>query len=266
MDTNTIKEYNAFAQKLLKEAGKRIADTLNDSLTVETKANRSDLVTNMDISTQRFIIESLAAQYPDHHFLGEEEDKGKVAKMQGCVWILDPIDGTQNFVCLRRDFAISLALFIDNVGVLGYVYDLMRNELYTAMRGEGAALNGKPLKPVSVDNTFENSLLITEINSFNKFEFVRECAEEAISVRMMGCCALETINVITGRAAAYLNGAGVKVWDIAGAVVIANEMGVNLTRFDGSELSMLEAPVTLIAARSEMHQYLLEKYLAKQIK
>lgn len=254
MDKKMLSELDAFAQKLIREAGKTI--DRGAKLEVDTKLNRKDLVTNMDKEIQNLVIQRIIEKYHDHKILGEEEQEDKARDMNGYVWILDPIDGTQNFIFYQRDYAVSLALFIDNVGVLGYVYDVVRDELYSAVNGEGAFVNGEPMVPLSEGLDIDNSVFVTDHIALEKYPIARECSERAISVRMLGCCALEAIYVIGGRFSCYIN-SGCSAWDIAGAVVIGNELGVKLTHVDGSEYSMLEDHVDLIVARPDVHKELL---------
>jgi len=257
MNTNYLNELDQFAREILKEAGQAIKNPAK--LTIDTKLHRKDLVTNMDKAIQDMVFAKIADKYQDHKFLGEEEQENKARSMDGYVWILDPIDGTQNFVYFRRDFVISLALFVDNVGMLGYVYDVVRDELYSAKKGMGAYVNSEPMECVNKEVTIDQGLLLTEHNALLKYKFAQACMDRAISVRMMGCCALEMIYVIAGRVSCYING-NCSGWDIAGAVVITEEMGIKISHMDGSEYSLLEDHVNLLVAKPEIHTELVEMY------
>ncbi len=95
------------------------------------KSSRKDLVTNVDKENEKFLITKIKNYAPDSHVLGEEGFGDQINREKGWIWIVDPIDGTMNFVKQQDHFAIMVALYIDGQGVLGYIYDVMNDELYS---------------------------------------------------------------------------------------------------------------------------------------
>ncbi|MDF1653471.1 inositol monophosphatase family protein, partial [Pseudomonas aeruginosa] len=100
-----------FAQGLIQEAGIRIKQLMEQNLTIETKSNPNDLVTNVDKATEDFIFDTILETYPNHQVLGEEGHGHDIDTSKGTVWVVDPIDGTLNFVHQQENFAISIGIY-----------------------------------------------------------------------------------------------------------------------------------------------------------
>lgn len=249
------------ARNLLREAGENIIKSFQTELVVETKANWNDLVTNMDKSTETFFVSRLKEYFPDHKILGEEGMSEPVDSMDGYVWILDPIDGTNNFVKKHRDFAISLALYIDGEGILGYIYDVERNELYYGRKNHGATLNGKPMKKLNPELMLKDSFINLDYQEIKAFPKIGAALDASRGQRFYGAEALELMSVASGRAGGHLN-IGASSWDFAAGKIIAEEVGAVVTRTDGSPINMLDrGKGTILAGHPKVHEELLSKYL-----
>ena len=128
-------------QSWLFEAADVIRMNLESALTVQQKNGRTDLVTNMDEQTQEFLMNKIQTNFPEDQILGEEKGYNTLKSFAGRVWIIDPIDGTMNFVMERENFCIMLAVYEDGIGKLGFIYDVMREELYWGGKGLGVYRN-----------------------------------------------------------------------------------------------------------------------------
>ena len=106
---------------------KKFRHSFGEPLKVDTKTSRNDLVTNVDKEIEQFFIAKIREQFPTHKIMGEEGFGDELTSMDGYVWLIDPIDGTLNFVKRQEDFGIMIALYKDGVGLLGYIYDVMRD-------------------------------------------------------------------------------------------------------------------------------------------
>ena len=137
----SIKEMDNYAKHWVKEAGEKIRASFETTLNIETKTNRNDLVTNMDKDTERYFVSQIKKTFPEHRIFGEEGMGNDIQDLKGIVWIIDPIDGTLNFIHQQRNFAISLAIYEDGIGKIGMIYDVVHDELYHAIKGKGAYLN-----------------------------------------------------------------------------------------------------------------------------
>ena len=141
-----------FAQGLILEAGNKVRIMMKEDLSIETKSNPNDLVTNVDKATENYIYDAILRSYPDHRVIGEEGHGHHMEDVNGVVWVVDPIDGTLNFVHQQEGFAISIGIYRDGKPYAGLVYDVMKDVLYHAKVGEGAFENNHELKPLITRN------------------------------------------------------------------------------------------------------------------
>ena len=142
----SIKEMDKYAKQWVKEAGTKIRASFETKLNIETKTNANDLVTNMDKDTEKYFVNQIKKTFPEHRIFGEEGMGNNIKDLKGIVWIIDPIDGTVNFIHQQRNFAISLAIYEDGIGKIGMIYDVVHDELYHAIKGEGAYLKRDQVK------------------------------------------------------------------------------------------------------------------------
>ncbi|OCA85588.1 inositol monophosphatase [Bacillus sp. FJAT-27225] len=245
------------------EAGDRIRASFDKTLNIQTKANPNDLVTHIDRETEQFFIEKIRAAYPGHRILGEEGFGDTVTDLDGIVWIIDPIDGTMNFVHQQRNFAISIGIYENGVGKIGLIYDIVHDELYHAFSGKGAYLNDKQIPKVGQTNLKEAilALNITWVmeNKMIDHNMMIPLVREARGARSYGSAALELIYVATGRVNAYLS-PRLAPWDIAGGAVIVEELGGKITDLHGNKIDFLNKS-SVFAADPALHQEILTQYL-----
>jgi myo-inositol-1(or 4)-monophosphatase len=257
------KEIDECIRQWIKEAGTRILATFEKKLTIETKSHRNDLVTNVDREIEQFFIEKIRKTFPGHHVLGEEGFGDEIATLQGIVWIIDPIDGTMNFIHQKRNFAISIGVFENGVGVLGYVYDVVHDELYAARKGEGAFLNDQPLarlEPVSVPEAIIslNATWITENKRIDP-NVLAPLVKDARGTRSYGSAALEMAYVAAGRLDAYIT-MRLSPWDFAGGLVLVQEVGGIVTNLYGEPLNLLTKN-SVFVSKPGLHEEILQKYI-----
>lgn len=253
------KKIDYLARLWIMEAAAKIKQSFKETLDIDTKSGRNDLVTNMDKDTEAFFVQQIKENFPEHRLFGEEGMADSVTDLTGVVWILDPIDGTLNFVEQQRDFAISLAVYEDGVGKLAYIYDVVRDELYFAERGKGATVNGKTIPKINPDIELQDALLIANLSVTRKFPTMWEAVKVSRGLRLHGVASLEYMDVATGRAGAYLS-ANLEPWDIAAGKIIVEELGGIVTRINGEKMNLLEKGTSIVAA-PKIYQTLLNNYL-----
>ncbi|OZU90450.1 inositol monophosphatase [Virgibacillus indicus] len=236
------KVYNQ-AREWVLQAGAVIRDKINDPLTIDTKSNPNDLVTTMDKDTEEFFVTNIKSEFPDHFILSEEGFGDNLTNMDGTVWIIDPIDGTMNFVHQKRNFAISIGIFHDGIGEIGFIYDVMSDILYCAKKGEGAYKNEMRLLPLKEKVNMEEAIL--GMNHFwlcsNRLvdeQTMQQLVKTVRGTRTYGSAALEFAYVAEGIVDGYLT-MSLAPWDIAAGIVIVNEVGGVTTNIDGKQLDML---------------------------
>lgn len=190
------------------------------------EAHHHDLKIQLDVDTQRLLEESILRAFPGHAILGEEGGEGSGGSAGE--WILDPIDGTVNLAYGIPHFCVSIAYREGGVVRAGVIYDPMRDELFSAARGQGAFCNGRPIR-VSRREKLEEAILAL---GFSKSaESVEKCLElyqfyarRARKLRAMGSAALDMAYIAAGRIDAYIE-QGIKIWDIAAGQVLLEEAG-----------------------------------------
>ena len=225
------------------------------------KKGAIDLVTEVDVAIEREFRAHIAQAWPDHDVLGEEfgASAGAQGRTRPC-WIFDPIDGTTNFAHGLPIFCASLALEIDGAMQVGAVYDPMRDELFTAERGQGAWLNGRPLR-VSSTATLGDALLVTGFPYTVQQEgeailglFARFVAE-ARAVRRLGSAALDVCYVAAGRMDGFWE-EGLGPWDIAAAALLVDEAGGRISDLSGGPFNARAGQ--LVASNGRLHPAMLE--------
>lgn len=215
-----------------------------------------DLVTEADFASQEAIRGRLLAAFPDHGFLGEEgQAKDSVS---GFRWIVDPLDGTVNYVHRLPGFAVSIALEFAGKMLLGVVYDPLAQECFTAEAGGGAFLNGNPIQP-SACEALRDALVAASFSANvarDSVEIARflEVLEASQSIRRLGSAALNLCYVAMGRLDAYWT-TSVQSWDIAAGALILGEAGGIVTGLDGGQLDWLQ-PEMVAAGRDTVHRQL----------
>lgn len=260
-----VHKLDQFAQATIREAGERIKSSLSKDLHVMEKSSSSDLVTNMDMEIEQFFVRKVNEAYPDHRLLGEEGFGDQIEHLKGVVWMVDPIDGTTNFINQQRNFCITLGVYQDGIGILGYIYQVMTGELIAARKNHGATVNGKPipkLQPVR----FEDALIGVNAswvapNRHINHEHVVSLVKRVRGTRSYGSAALEISYVVTGRLDAYFS-MRLSAWDVAGGMVIAEEVGAVSGTLGGEPFDLLKKQ-PFIVANPSLYQELVSTYLVK---
>src|SRR5258706_208004 len=200
----------------------------------------------------------IGERFPEHQILAEEMGGASTAPAGPC-WVFDPIDGTTNFAHGVPIFCASLALEIDGVGEIGAVYDPNRKELFTAERGQGAWLNGKPLH-VSATRTLIDALLVTGF-PYDVHVRVDEIVGlfgafigKARAVRRLGSAAIDLCWVAAGRMDGFWETA-LKPWDLAGGALLLEEAGGRITDLTGGPF--LSRAGSVLAANAPLHDSML---------
>lgn len=199
---------------------------------IQTKSTPTDPVTVVDTETERLLRERLAEHRPGDHVLGEEEGGSAVAGPGVPVWVIDPIDGTVNFVYGIETYAVSVGVQIDGISVAGAVANVPTGELYSAAAGHGAALTRGGVSTALRCNAIDDLSLALVGTGFS-YEAEQRARQAAVlaallpdvrDVRRLGSCALDLCMVAAGRLDAYFED-DVHVWDWAAGALIATEAG-----------------------------------------
>ncbi len=223
---------------IAREAGALLMDYFHQHLKIEYKGE-ADLVTAADRASEVLIRDRIRKQWPAHDVLGEEQglsDQGSEYR-----WYVDPLDGTTNFAHGFPVFCVSMGLEHKGRRIAAVVYDPTRDELFSAEQGKGAQLNGETIH-VSKAATLKESLLATGFPSQKRHKnpniyFYHQITLHTHGVRRAGSAALDLCNVASGRFDGFWE-FNLNPWDTAAGVLIVEEAGGKVTRFDGSPFAL----------------------------
>jgi myo-inositol-1(or 4)-monophosphatase len=236
--------------------GGRILDEWSSKFTVSEKG-RSDYVTEADLASQDAIHKLIHGRFPEHNFLGEE-GLSETNSDSPYRWVIDPLDGTSNYVHRFPFYAVSIGLECDGELIAGVVFDPNRDEMFSALRGNGATLNGRPIRPTSVDSLDQAmavaSLPVVADRDHPAVERFLRALTVAQTVQRTGSAALNLVYVAAGRMDIYFS-TTLKPWDMAGGAVIVREAGGRVTKIDGSDLDISE-PDILASNGAAIHEQL----------
>jgi len=238
-----------------KEGGKILMQHWGRLSDVREKSHAGDLVSEADNRSEDVILAYLKKQYPGHTLLSEESGFHTV-KDADYLWAIDPLDGTTNFTHQVPIFAVSIALLYQGQPIVGVVYNPFFHELFTAARGKGAALNGKPIR-VSQVKELRQSLLAsgfaydrreTPDNNYAEFCILTSLTQ---GVRRMGAAALDLAYVAAGRIDGFWE-RGLNIWDIAAGVVLVEEAGGRVSSYENKEILLDSGRI--LASNGSLHQ------------
>lgn len=270
-ETNTVELANKSMEFTLSKAldvaksGARSAGTLLREMLHTAEAREKapkDLVTDADIAAQKILEDALLSAFPTHAFLGEEsgEELSKFRDTSRWTWIVDPLDGTANYVHRLPNFAVSIGLVLGDRIQVGVVYDPMADELYSAIAGRGAELNGNPIR-VSGCRSINEAMVAASFppdvqrHSPEVHQFLN-VLERSQSIRRLGSAALNLCYVAQGRLDAYWANR-LKPWDLAGGILIATEAGARVTSPDNTPIDIWRGDI-LASSSPSLHQAMLE--------
>ncbi|HEU5139893.1 MAG TPA: inositol monophosphatase family protein [Bacillales bacterium] len=261
------REIDKQAKQWVKQAGEQIRNSFTDAINVDYKSNPDDLVTDMDKQTEQFFIKKIHQKFPDHRILGEEGHGHDISTAEGTVWIIDPIDGTMNFVHQQSHFAISIGIYHEGVGQIGLIYDVVGDELFHCIKGEGAYVDNRPLQkrtPVLLEESIIglNATWVTKNHRIDP-DILAPVVRKARGTRSYGSAAIELAYIAAGRLDAYLS-MRLAPWDFAAGLVLLEEVGAVMTTVDGKPVDLLEQN-SIFAGEPELHRNILDNYIQKGI-
>jgi len=246
-------------EAIAREAGALLMRHFTRRTTFEYKGE-VDLVTEADRGSEKLITERLRARWPEHDLVGEEGARSETGADYR--WYVDPLDGTTNFAHGYPVFCVAIALVRkDGQLEVGVLYDPTRDELFSAERGQGATLNGKPMR-VSAMRRLAESLLATGFPSQKRhanpnIHFYQQITLRSHGVRRAGSAALDLANVACGRYDGFWE-FNLNPWDTAAGALLVQEAGGRVTRFDGSPFRLDSREV--LASNGLIHQELMANF------
>lgn len=220
----------------------------------------ANLVTEADLASEKVIFETIEARAPGHRFLGEEGLSRETGDSP-YRWIIDPLDGTSNYVHRFPYYAVSIGLEQAGELIVGVIYDPTRDEMFSAIAGQGAFLNGTPIVPSEVAQLDQAlcmaSLPVKADRSMPAVQRFLDILEAAQSVQRSGSAALNLCSVASGRIEAFWS-TSLKPWDMAAGVLIVREAGGRVSSCNGGEFS-IHTPDLLATNGQPLHEQLTQR-------
>ena len=232
------------AVRAAREGGSILHQGLGRAREVNHKGFR-DLVTELDLASQKKILGIIGEAFPDHRLIAEEGSQA--LDLSGPVWIVDPLDGTTNFVHGLPIYGVSICLAVDGEPLVGAIFDPEREELFTARAGAGAALNDSPIRVTSISE-LDQALVVTGFAYDLEESLDRDLARfsrmltHTQAVRRLGSAALDLAYVACGRMDSFWE-EGLHPWDMAAGVLLVKEAGGLVTDLDGGTFDLLSGRV-----------------------
>lgn len=257
---NDLDQCYAVIMRLVDEAGQIIASRNDQRKTVVTKSCDVDLLTETDQEVERLLMDNLSRSFPSHKFIGEEQtSEGTKAELTDApTWIIDPVDGTMNFVHSLPHSCISVALLVNKTAEIAIIYNPMLKQKFTARRGHGAFYNDRQIH-VSGQTDIAKALVTTEFGTSRDeekmsvvLENIKKVVTVAHGIRSLGAAALNMAMVALGGADCNYE-YGVHAWDIAAGDLIVREAGGVTMDPAGGPLDLMSRRV-LAASSPELAQ------------
>jgi myo-inositol-1(or 4)-monophosphatase len=252
-----IPKIKKVAEETAREAGSYILERVGHLKEIAHKSGIHDLVTDVDKTSEKMIIDRINREFPSHAVLAEES--GGQAPKDAVSWIVDPLDGTTNYTHSYPVFCVSIGVLIDGAVRVGVIYDPSREETFVAEEGKGARLNGQKIK-VSPSGALADSLLATGFAydldcKIANLDYFRVMLESAQAVRRAGSAALDLCYVACGRFDGFWEMC-LNPWDTAAGQLMVREAGGRVTGLDGGPFDIFNKGM-IIATNGNIHDELL---------
>lgn len=246
-------EHLNFTKELAFNSGKILSKYFGNVQSIHKKSTSIDLVTNADIESENLIIKSIQKKFPNHTIISEESHLTN--KGNDFTWVIDPLDGTTNFVHNLPIFAVSIGLKFKNKTILGVVYNPAADKMFYGIHNQGAYLNEKSIN-VSSSKTLSESLIVTGFPYLQddkwdiSFSIFKDFYSKTQGVRRLGAAALDLCFVAMGRFEVFYE-FNLKPWDICAGSLIAKEAGAKIS--DWNNRSVPDSGKRIIATNGYVH-------------
>ncbi|RLN59069.1 hypothetical protein BBJ29_004365 [Phytophthora kernoviae] len=268
--TNDVSAMLDVAIDAARAAGAHMKSHLSTSRVEKTKSSKDDLVTVVDKQCQDLVFDTIKKTFPTHDFLGEEDvepgSEASALALQDMVskewlWIVDPIDGTTNFVHHRPASVVSVACAHLGEVVVGVIYDPYRDELFTAQQGKGTFLNGQPAH-VSHEDSFSEALVGFGIGTKDSvrlpmLDCAREFSAKCRGLRLQGAAAIELAWTSCGRQSAFYE-LDLNSWDVAAGSLLVKEAGGQVSNSDGTPFTLSTRNIVASNNKGDIHPTMIE--------
>lgn len=253
-----LNQFDRFVQDIVRQAGHSIRKNYGVVTTGRIKTNRHDIVTEADYASERILISAIRQKFPYHNIISEES--GELVGKSPYTWVIDPLDGTNNFARQIPLFGVIVAFVERNVVTHGCVYDPIHDELYYAKKGQGSYCNQRRIHVSTEAELEEMVTIISNVrlrSSLEQFAHWRSLlALYTTYYKHYGSAAQSLTALASGKVDAYMIG-GAYPWDIAAGGLLVKEAGGKITQLDGRPWEWRESNQHILAANPKIHAKLL---------
>lgn len=247
-------------EKFIQQIGKRAGEILLKGFKfrpgeLRKRRKGKEVHTEYDFAVEDYLVDEIKRKYPDHSILGEE--RGEYKKESEFLWIIDPLDGTSNFLNYNPFFSVSIAVLKKNQLYLSYVYAPLLKEIYFAKKEAGAFRNGKKIKISKISDFKKSYLCFCEGREDNKKRVAKifhQIYPRILGIGKLGSAALECAWVASGRAEGYFS-TKIAAWDVAAGALLVQEAGGRVTNFQGKPWQPVQDD--FIASNGKIHSKLI---------
>lgn len=251
----------SFAKDLVLSAGSYIRRHLYDDIAISEKSSPTDLVTTMDKMVQDQLVSAIRKHYPADGILAEE-DGLRTSVQIGNTWIIDPIDGTANFVAQKQDFAVMIAYFEDGIGRFGLIYDVVRDQLYHGGGTFPAMVNDQLLVPFDESQTLQHALIASNAGMYrHNYMGIADIVDHSLSLRVYGSAGISFSDILAGRLWAYFS--SLYPWDYAAASVLGEPLGYQVLTMTGEKPNFTDREQIMMVPKSRLAE--LQSYMKKEM-
>jgi len=256
-------DVHEFLLDLARGAGDILLSNFGSARAVRTKADRGDMVTEVDLKSEEYILKRIRREFPDHNIVSEEAGDTTLSR-HSYTWFVDPLDGTRNYAMGIPLFCVSIALARNGELEHGAVYDPLHDEMFHAALGRGAFLNGVELR-VSDETDLEDSLVAISwqrrrVSTRKYLRYVRRMDRHSSYYRRLGSAGLMLAYIAAGRMDVYIQG-GLSPWDVAAGALLVSEAGGLVTDQQGRPLNLAMSVLEIVAANPALHKATMELIL-----
>lgn len=232
---------------------------MQEDLQVEQKSSPTDLVTRLDREVQDFLVKEILRRYPTDKICAEEGPE-KSSVLEGAVWVIDPIDGTNNFVAQGEDFAVMLAYFEDGVGRFGIIYDVMRKACYHG-GGDFPVYCNDRLVPRAQQKLLREWLIASNAGMLERNEWgVADLAKASLGVRVYGSAGISFTKILSGQLLTYIT--YLQPWDYAAASILGHSLGYQVCQLSGEPVDYQSRQAVMMCPKGmleEIQTYIYER-------
>lgn len=255
--------------KLVKEWLADIKDFITSELgkerIIEQKNHWNDLVTDVDVLIENYLIKQIERYFPGELILGEETAATKIKMDQikveeEKIWVIDPLDGTLNFITKQKDYVVMIAYYERGVGQAGYIMDMNTYDIYHAFHNQGIYKNDQvfPLRN-SDAQLYEGFVAFnSKVVYLEQYEKIRQIGRKCLGVRLTGSAGMEALNLLNQYTVAYLS-SSLMPWDVGAAMILLKEAGLKYSDFEGKDLKLTGSSSVIYAYPSsfkEIHHHI----------